>query len=338
MGAAVVRKFFFASGAQSWGRRSVFALAAAAFALSVLSSAAAASSRLLEPRVPSGAITGGTANLTWTQGHVDDLSVTGDVTIIQCSTSPNCTWSAAAGVMPAASGDCPSTTSFGTNVFWSSPSQSVSGTVTSGPRDFALNGASGQRVCLYFTWTRYPQGGGIPFYGVSLVASKLLQQFYTLTVSLNGLGQGSVTGSGMNCQPTCSATYPVGGSVSLTATANPGSKFAGWHGGGCSGTGACTVTMNSDQSVIATFDAYPTAAITGGTIDRKHHRATFKFKATGATSFFVCALAKQGKKPRFASCKSPKVYTQLKPGKYVFKVRARSPAILGPVAKRRFTI
>ena len=43
----------------------------------------------------------------------------------------------------------------------------------------------------------------------------------------------------------------------LTATADPGSTFAGWSGGGCSGTATCTVTMNSDTAVTATFTANP---------------------------------------------------------------------------------
>ena len=42
--------------------------------------------------------------------------------------------------------------------------------------------------------------------------------------------------------------------MTLTAAAVPGSNFAGWSGGGCSGTGAtCTVTMSADTAVTATF-------------------------------------------------------------------------------------
>ena len=44
----------------------------------------------------------------------------------------------------------------------------------------------------------------------------------------------------------------AGRSVTLTATPGAGSTFTGWSGGGCTGTGACTVTM--DQDVTATFD------------------------------------------------------------------------------------
>lgn len=74
---------------------------------------------------------------------------------------------------------------------------------------------------------------------------------YTLSVSVSG--SGSVTGSGINCPGTCSATYNAGTSVGLSA--NPGSSysFGGW-GGACGGTGGCTVTMNGNESVSAGFN------------------------------------------------------------------------------------
>ena len=47
--------------------------------------------------------------------------------------------------------------------------------------------------------------------------------------------------------------YDYNTNIVLTANANPGSTFIGWTGGGCSGTGTCTVTMSAAQSVTATF-------------------------------------------------------------------------------------
>jgi hypothetical protein len=41
--------------------------------------------------------------------------------------------------------------------------------------------------------------------------------------------------------------------VRLTATAAAGSTFTGWSGGGCSGTGPCTVTVTDRVTVTATF-------------------------------------------------------------------------------------
>ena len=78
-----------------------------------------------------------------------------------------------------------------------------------------------------------------------------------LTITVAGTGLGTVTGSGISCPATCSASYPVGTTVTLTATPASGSTFTGWSVGGCSGTGACQVTMSSDVSVAAIFDAPP---------------------------------------------------------------------------------
>jgi hypothetical protein len=52
--------------------------------------------------------------------------------------------------------------------------------------------------------------------------------------------------------------------VTLTATPETGSVFSGWSGGGCSGTGTCTVTMSSEKAVSATFTATPHGGGGGG--------------------------------------------------------------------------
>lgn len=75
----------------------------------------------------------------------------------------------------------------------------------------------------------------------------------TLTVSKSGAGSGTVTGSGISCGSTCSHSYTYGTSVTLTAASGTGSVFTGWSGGGCSGTGNCTVSMTAAQAVTATF-------------------------------------------------------------------------------------
>jgi len=78
---------------------------------------------------------------------------------------------------------------------------------------------------------------------------------YSLTVTNSTTREGTVTGGNglINCGSTCSANYQVGTSVTLTASANSGYTFTGWLGGGCSGTGTCTVTMTAATSVTATF-------------------------------------------------------------------------------------
>jgi len=49
--------------------------------------------------------------------------------------------------------------------------------------------------------------------------------------------------------------------VTLTATPAAGSIFTGWSGGGCSGTGSCTVTLLAVTTVTASFVA-PTGVST----------------------------------------------------------------------------
>jgi len=80
---------------------------------------------------------------------------------------------------------------------------------------------------------------------------------YNITVTKSGTGSGTVTGSDglINCGSTCSVNYESGTSVTLAASVNSGSYFSGWSGGGCSGTGTCTVVgMTVATSVRATFD------------------------------------------------------------------------------------
>ena len=78
----------------------------------------------------------------------------------------------------------------------------------------------------------------------------------TLTVSKAGAGSGTVTSSpaGISCGTTCAATFASGTVVTLTATPATGSTFAGWSGGGCSGTGSCAVTLTATTTVTATFN------------------------------------------------------------------------------------
>lgn len=75
-------------------------------------------------------------------------------------------------------------------------------------------------------------------------------------VATNGNGSGTVSSAptGIDCGSTCSASFGAGTSLTLTATPSAGSRFRGWSGGGCSGTGSCRVNTGiSEQEVTATF-------------------------------------------------------------------------------------
>ncbi len=76
-----------------------------------------------------------------------------------------------------------------------------------------------------------------------------------LTVSKSGAGAGLVSSvpSGIDCGSDCSAWFPSDSPVTLTATAEAGSRFAGWSGAGCAGTEPCSVTVSGATSVSATF-------------------------------------------------------------------------------------
>jgi hypothetical protein len=81
-------------------------------------------------------------------------------------------------------------------------------------------------------------------------------------VDARGSGTGTVTRhpGGSTRAVATSASYPVGTIVTLEASPDPGSVFAGWSGGGCSGTEPCTVTGNGPIVVTATFEGAAGAA------------------------------------------------------------------------------
>ncbi len=75
----------------------------------------------------------------------------------------------------------------------------------------------------------------------------------SLTVQRVGPGTVRSQPNGITCGKTCSAAYPSGTVVTLTAVPARGATFAGWSGGGCQGTDTCTVTLSSQLSVSAIF-------------------------------------------------------------------------------------
>jgi subtilisin family serine protease len=172
---------------------------------------------------------------------------------------------------------------------------------------------------------------------------------HTLSVTKDGTGTGSVTSSpaGIDCGSTCAAPFDSGTSVTLTATADSGSDFTGWSGGGCSGTGTCTVTLNADTTVTATFTQQ---AATDSTppkvkglkvkVNHKKHTAKVTFKGTdpghGSSGLhFKCKLDKK----KFKSCRSGIVYKHLHSGKHTVQVKAIDKAgNVSKPAKRKFKV
>jgi hypothetical protein len=118
-------------------------------------------------------------------------------------------------------------------------------------------GTAGTTVPVTVTTVESDFSGDTPTTNASFTYNAPPDQ--TLTVTPAGTGTGTVTSSpaGIDCGATCAFAFPFGTSVTLTATPDATSTFAGWTGGGCSGTGTCVVTMSSATSVTATFDAKP---------------------------------------------------------------------------------
>jgi hypothetical protein len=81
---------------------------------------------------------------------------------------------------------------------------------------------------------------------------------FQLAIAKIGAGSGTVTSSpaGISCGVTCAASFASNTVVTLTATADANSAFRGWSGG-CTGTGDCVVTISSNTTRTANFDALP---------------------------------------------------------------------------------
>jgi len=86
---------------------------------------------------------------------------------------------------------------------------------------------------------------------------------YQLDISKSGTGSGVVWSdpSGIHCGLTCSYEFNVNAAVTLHASADDGSEFTGWSGGGCAiidiDIQACTVTMTEAKSITANFAGHP---------------------------------------------------------------------------------
>ena len=76
---------------------------------------------------------------------------------------------------------------------------------------------------------------------------------YAVSVQKAGSGAGRVTSAqGTDCGAVCTTLVSAGAQVTLAATPDPGSLFAGWSGA-CTAD-PCTLVVTSDVVVGATFD------------------------------------------------------------------------------------
>jgi uncharacterized repeat protein (TIGR01451 family) len=112
-------------------------------------------------------------------------------------------------------------------------------------------------------WSGACTGSGacvVTMTGAKSVTATFTLNSYALTTATAGTGSGAVTLS------PAGGTYSHGTVVTVTNTPATGSTFTGWSGA-CTGSGACTVTMNGAKSVTATFslNSYALTTATAGT-------------------------------------------------------------------------
>jgi CSLREA domain-containing protein len=130
-----------------------------------------------------------------------------------------------------------------------------------------------------------------------------------------------------NWKVTYPSEVPVGTIVAATQTSVEG------------GTSEPAIAASSADPLIVAPTAPPSpppvprTKILKGTI--KGNTARFKFSSSEKGSKFECRLDRK----KFKPCKSPKTYKGLKPGKYVFEVRALKGKDVDPTpAKRKFKV
>ncbi len=111
----------------------------------------------------------------------------------------------------------------------------------------------------------------------------LIQKSSVLSVTKAGTGSGHVTSApaGIDCGADCAELYPAETVVTLSATPAAGSSFAGWSGGGCSGTGTCTLTVGEAVTVNATFNLPPPTLSVSPTLVRPGANVTVTWSGIG---------------------------------------------------------
>lgn len=87
---------------------------------------------------------------------------------------------------------------------------------------------------------------------------------FNVRISKGGDGAGRVTNESLiiDCGDRCFGIYVPDSRLTLTALPDTGSTFMGWAGD-CTGTGQCTLDMNSDKVVTATFSRNSTGTYSG---------------------------------------------------------------------------
>ena len=112
------------------------------------------------------------------------------------------------------------------------------------------------------------------------------------SLSVTTAGSGTVTSSpsGITCGSTCSASFASGTSIALSATPSAGYSFTGWSGA-CTGTGACTLILNQNQTLAATFAVIPPASYALSVVRAGAGSGTVTSSPSGITCGSTCSAS-----------------------------------------------
>jgi alpha-tubulin suppressor-like RCC1 family protein len=101
-----------------------------------------------------------------------------------------------------------------------------------------------------------------PDAGVSPDADTL----YELTVAHDGTGDGTVVSdpAGINCGADCTASFPSGTTVTLTATPGETSKLVEWSGACAGSASTCDIVVDATKTATARFDAIRVTQVAAG--------------------------------------------------------------------------
>jgi len=100
-----------------------------------------------------------------------------------------------------------------------------------------------------------------------------------------------------------------------------------------------TNAFGSTTTKAATLGVMPGTKITKSVVSQAQRQAKFSFTAIGTAKGFECALVKApASTPQFKSCRSPKAYSHLTPGRYTFELRALSATGRGAATSVSFRI
>jgi DNA-binding beta-propeller fold protein YncE len=154
--------------------------------------------------------------------------------------------------------------------------------VTARPPGLAVdNSGNPSQGRVYVTSGNTHQAGVYAYPPGAATTAQPLPSIFSLAVSTEGRGEGEIASDlgHLDCASACSEEMRSGALVTLTATPEEGSAFSGWSGGGCEGTGTCTVEMSQARSVKAAF-----APLVGPPVPEHSSGAVAAATSSGATA------------------------------------------------------